>query len=545
MILSAWEEELEGDPDREFILHGVEHGFDIIDTDTHISKVTCPNHPSARPGSPLYDKATEQVLHEIECGNYVVCDKPPTIVSPMAAIPKPDGGVCLIHDCSRPHGQSVNDYCSSDWNQKFARVDDAASMITPGCYFAKVDLKHAYRSVGISKFSQQVTGLQWKFRGETIYMTDTRLPFGARLSPGVFHRLTQAVKRIMVRKGHDLLVVYLDDFLIVANSKQECAEALAILIALLRKLGFAIHWGKVVDPTQIITFLGVELDSLAMSLRLPEDKLFNLKGELQSFLGRRRASKRQLQSLAGRLSWAAAVVKGGRVFLRRIFNKISMLRHNCHRTLLSSEVSQDIEWWFKFISVFNGKSLLLDKTPIEWACTDACDEAAGGHFGCDWFYYNWSVDWPQAKEFHINEKEVLAVVLAANRWAHHWRNKRVIVYSDNSVTVASLNKASSRNKIIMKSLRYLFWLSSIFNFHLTARFIPGIFNMVADSASRIHTRGFLESLLPFTDYSPLHLHMSLHSLTFLLNRFTHWTRRNADTAVLHYGDTAPAEPSLS
>ena len=174
--------------------------------------------------------------------------------------------------------------------------------------------------------------------------------------------------------------------------------------------------------------------------------------------------------------------------------------HNCHRTLLSSEVCQDIEWWFKFISFFNGKSLL----PL-----------------------------------------VLAVVLAANRWAHHWRNKRVIVYSDNSVTVAFLNKESSRNKITMKSLRYLFWLSSIFNFHLTAHFIPGIFNTVADSASRLHTRGFLESLLPFTDYSPLHLHMSLHSLTFLLNRFPHWIRRTADTAVLHYGDTAPAEPSLS
>ena len=54
----------------------------------------------------------------------------------MAAIPKPDGDVRLIHDCSRPIGEAVNDYCSTDWQQKFARVDDAAAEMTEGCYFA-------------------------------------------------------------------------------------------------------------------------------------------------------------------------------------------------------------------------------------------------------------------------------------------------------------------------------------------------------------------------------------------------------------------------
>ena len=87
---------------------------------------------------------------------------------------------------------------------------------------------------------------------------DSKLPFGARLSPGIFHRLTQAVRRIMARRGFDLLVVYLDDFLVMAESRDACAEALSVLIQLLRKLGFAIHWGKVVDPTTKITFLGIE-----------------------------------------------------------------------------------------------------------------------------------------------------------------------------------------------------------------------------------------------------------------------------------------------
>ena len=135
---------------------------------------------------------------------------------------------------------------------------------------------------------------------------------------------------------------------------------------------------------------------------------------------------------------------------------MALLRQNAHRTLLSAEVCQDIEWWNNCITTFKGKSLLLDKIPLEWAFTDACDEAAGGYFECDWFYYNWAKDWPLAKSFHINEKEVLAVVIAANRWAHLWKNKRVIIHSDNTVTVAAINKGSSKNGTIMKSLRFLF-----------------------------------------------------------------------------------------
>ena len=67
--------------------------------------------------------------------------------------------------------------------------------MTEGCYFAKVDFKSAYRSVNISRRSQTVTGFAWNFNGKERYLCDNKLPFGAKLSVGIFHRLTQAVKR--------------------------------------------------------------------------------------------------------------------------------------------------------------------------------------------------------------------------------------------------------------------------------------------------------------------------------------------------------------
>lgn len=176
---TAWEEELENDCDKSFLLTGIKDGFDIIDDDVHVTPVLSKNHPSASPSSPLFKKATEQVKKELASGNHIICDMPPKIVSPMAAIPKPEGDVRLIHDCSRPVGQAVNNYCSSEWSQKFSTIDDATALLSEGCNFANVDLKSAYRSINISHQSQKVTGLQWNFGSKTVYMRDTKPPFGS------------------------------------------------------------------------------------------------------------------------------------------------------------------------------------------------------------------------------------------------------------------------------------------------------------------------------------------------------------------------------
>ena len=218
------------------------------------------------------------------------------------------------------------------------------------------------------------------------------------------------------------------------------------------------------------------------------------------------------------------------MFLRRLFNQISMLKHNAHRTILTGEVRKDLLWWSQFLETFNGKSAILDEVPIETVFTDACDEAAGGVFGRDWFYFNWSQDWPLARHFHINEKVVVAVALAAHRWAKKWQNKKIIVYADNTATVSAIHRGSSRNCEIMKCLHSLFWLSAIFNFHLTAKFIPGVRNIEGDSASRLHLPGYIHLLLLFTDYSPLFYHMSLNPLTFLLDRFPQWQGQRVTTS---------------
>ena len=78
----------------------------------------------------------------------------------------------------------------------------------------------------------------------------------------------------------------------------------------LRDLGFYISYKKVLSPMTTQRYLGIDIDSVAMQLRLPEDKMLRLTDELTFFDGRRKATKRQLQRLCGILAHCAQLVPG-------------------------------------------------------------------------------------------------------------------------------------------------------------------------------------------------------------------------------------------
>ena len=231
-----------------------------------------------------------------------------------------------------------------------------------------------------------------------------------------------------------------------------------------------------------------------MELRLSSDKLDTIRAKLFAFAGRKRASKKQLQSLIGVLNWAASVVRGGRVFLRRLIDATCGLRCDVHRVRLGTEALADIKWWAAFMASFNGRSVILDDRPLSAVYTDACVEGGGGHWGQNWFYVNWKLDWPATTPLHINEKEILSVVLAAHLWGHQWANKRVLVFSDNMTVLAGINRGTSRNKTVMLAIRYLFWQAARLNFHLRVLHIPGRNNKRADAISRLHEPGFFRSV---------------------------------------------------
>lgn len=523
--ISVWERELETDYDKEFILGEINSGVHLVNTHHKPKPCFMENYPSAK----LHAEQVEaEIKKELAEGRYSIVTEKPDIVSAMGAIPKSDGTVRIIHDCSRPAGSAVNDYSIDCPKQKYQSIRDAIKAISPGCYLAKVDLKGAFRSCALNKSQYPFMGLHWTFSGDKrrTYIQERYMCFGSRAAPSIFHRFSQAVRRMMARRG-GVIIAYQDDFLVIGKTKQQCLNIYRELISLLRELGFSIAWSKLVDPTQVLVFLGVQFDTRDMSISLPQEKIRKLYDTLCSFSSRIRASRRQLQKLAGKLAYAAhVVVEGGRTYLQRIFDMIGPLQRPNHKARLTAGFKADISFWLSFLETFNCKRMLNESLPEIHIYTDACNHGGGMVSPFDWSYFNWASDLPSLQHAHINVKESATALLAMYRLAPFLANSNVVIHSDNKTTEAILNKGACHDETLMYLLRGIFWLSKGFHFNVRCEYVPGSLNHIADSISRIHAKGHMlywysviSNARPFT--VPLFMslcqgHMSSRALFSLL-----------------------------
>ena len=259
---------------------------------------------------------------------------------------------------------------------------------------------------------------------------------------------------------------------------------------LLTRLGLDINWDKVCPPSQEITFLGVNINTVRRTLSLPDEKLAELKSLVHKWTFKKRTSKRELLSFVGKLSWASRVVRGGRTFVRRLIDLSCKLKENHHRMWLNTEARADISWWQTGLELFHGNTPFLSdlRPPNSEFITDACPWGGGGYHESDWFYVNFEQDFPDSASNHINCLELLTILVGVRRWGHLWGGRHIQVRCDNTASVHSINKGSSRSPLFMQCLREIFWISTYFDFRLSAVHIRGADNFLADILSRLHSQ---------------------------------------------------------
>ena len=70
---------------------------------------------------------------------------------------------------------------------------------------------------------------------------------------------------------------YLDDFIVLGMAgTEECAEGLAVVWRVSRELGVPLAEEKSEGPATVLTFLGIEIDSVQGEIRLPQEKVERL-----------------------------------------------------------------------------------------------------------------------------------------------------------------------------------------------------------------------------------------------------------------------------
>ena len=359
-----------------------------------------------------------------------------------------------------------------------------------GALLAKLDVKSAFRICPVRPVDWHLLGFSFK----DMFFVDLCLPFGLRSSVNRFSQLADAILWILKNNyGIENATNYLDDYFLAApGASQQCQEQLNLATSVFATLGIPLAPEKVIGPLNVITYLGIEIDSSKMELRLPEKKIEEMSGILAQLKGRKKCTKRELLSLIGKLSFASKIIPSGRTFIRRLIDLSTTVRRLSHRVSLNHVAREDINWWQQFLPSWNGRQKILDINttlcPSVNLYTDASGQIGFGiYFNGEWVAQKWPDKFAQNS---IQWKELFPIYLACYIWGKQFHEKRLLFHCDNMAITNIWATGTSKCTKIMSLVRKIFFIAAENNFTVNIKHIPGIDNSVADSLSRFQMPRF-------------------------------------------------------
>ena len=394
-------------------------------------------------------------------------------------VPKKNGEMRPIINLKPLNGYLVKEKFKMETQRSIRRA------ISPGEWVVSIDLKDAYFHVPIAReyqkyFLFQVCNKTYKF---------VALPFGLSSAPREFTRVVTIVAHL----AHGRMIklhIYLDDWLIRAESPELCKLHAAEILTLTQELGFVINLSKSeLVPTQQFDFLGEHFD-LALGLVCPSRELWDkIQSELGQFALASSVTARKFLRLLGLMNSTADVVELGRLHMRPLqFVLLSQWKPFrqplTDLVLLSDDCRVHLKWWAQEANIMSGVSLALPQT-VQTLCTDSSKKGWGASL--DVGEAAVSGDWPPADACKsINFLETKAILLTVQRLADHLKGKATLVLCDNTTAVSYFKRQGGT---FSPDLTMLVWdtllLCQKMNITLVFRHIAGKLNVRADQLSRL------------------------------------------------------------
>ena len=408
-------------------------------------------------------------------------------ISPISTRPKKNSQECrVIVDLSFPQGESVNDgmiknnYLGFETELTFPKTDDLALRIAylgRGACMFKIDLSRYFRQIPLDPADYSMVG--YIVDGELFF--DKVLPMGMRNAPLIAQRITDAIRYLHQKAGHFLLN-YVDDFL-GAEEKEKIQQAFQHLNDLLNTLQVDAAPEKTIPPTTRLEFLGVTFDSEKMTIEVTQDRVQDMLTELNTWNTKTKASRKEVESLIGKLQFASKCIKPGRTFIARL---IQWLRGMDRRRKYSipKEARKDIAWWGKCLEKYNGISIMwLTRVPGPdmVIASDACPKGFGATCGKAYFHGMFPENMRHQNIAHL---EMLAVLAALRVWATQLRGLYFWVHVDNEAVATIINTGASRDEFLQKALREMLMIAATNEFMIKSVHIRGVDNRIPDWLSR-------------------------------------------------------------
>ncbi|VDH93156.1 Hypothetical predicted protein [Mytilus galloprovincialis] len=363
-------------------------------------------------------------------------------------------------------------------------IHSVKDLIQKSDWMIKIDLTDAYLTVPVLKQHQKYVQFQWQ--GKT-YQFQV-LPFGISVAPLVFTKLIKVPASFLRRLGIRL-VVYLDDILILNQSKEKCQLEAQLTVRLLQSLGFLINEKKsVFVPSQQMLFLGFLVNSVDMSLSLPTPKIKKIQKLCKEVKNSVKITVKKLSELIGNLTASIQAIFPAPLHYRHLQveknQRLNQTLSYNSELVLSQKAQNELNWWIHQLIHWNGRSLISIQ-PSVIIQTDASNVGWGAvmnkvSIGGPWLQ--------SEKSFHINALELIAVTHAVKSFLKDRHNLQVLIQTDNITTMTYINKMGGTVSKVCNKLALELWTWCLQkDIVLKADFIPGRENLIADWESRHHS----------------------------------------------------------
>ena len=394
-------------------------------------------------------------------------------------------------DCSWPLGCSLNDgidkniYLGEHTDLKYPTIDSVCKKIYDlshssheSIFLYKEYMDRAFRQLYADFCSIPLLGFKWRRR----YYFDRVMMMGCRMAPYVCQRTTSMIVYLHNQMGY-YLTNYVDDFLGL-EYHSVVHQAHGALIRLMRNIGVGRSERKSVAPTQIIEFVG-NLNTVDMTLGVTQAHKIQTIKELEQWRHRTSTTRRQMESLIGKLQFMSNCVRPGRLFVSWLLNEMRKMRWGVWYHV-SEEARKDIKWWYLFLPKFSGTSImwLLDAVATDTDISlDACLVGAGGTSHDECFHVKFP-SWIKGEGINITHFELWAVIIGIRLWGPNFCGKVLKVQTDNAAVATIINTGRSFDEKLQKQLRELVWWLATYEIKVKSVHLMGRLNKLLDLLSR-------------------------------------------------------------
>ncbi|XP_057299487.1 uncharacterized protein LOC130630106 [Hydractinia symbiolongicarpus] len=200
-------------------------------------------------------------------------------------------------------------------------------MIQEGDCMCKIDLKDAYFCVPLHQRSRKYVRFQWQ--GNLYEFLCMCFELGP--APRIFTKLMKIPISIL-RKINVEVIIYLDDMLLLSQS--------------------------ILEPVQTINFLGVEINSVNMSMNVPQEKVKRIEEKCKEVLTKPSMVVWELSSLVGKLSSTSPAVIPANLQQKCLIKALQLNKSYNAVVHLDPQALWEIRWWMNNLTLTQGRSLL-------------------------------------------------------------------------------------------------------------------------------------------------------------------------------------------